>query len=199
MGTYAIVESEYADLVIDRLGLDISREQRNAITKATGVRVKTAEIVIILDDKAMMVDKKTSYVYSKSDYVIATDGSKSFHLAVRYTGENDKGETIEGFEPLKDNKESADKRKKGRLSELNQEIEDAKKTIKQLKGEISKLEPERDDLKDGISKLQEEKENVEKSLKSKKKQYKKLVGKIESLRENFLVRVLFHLYKLELE
>ena len=195
MGTFAIVEPEYADLVIDRLGLDIGREQRNAITKATGVRVKTAEIVIILDDKAMMVDKKTSYVYSKSDYVIATDGSKSFHLAVRYTGEDEKGQTIEGFEPLKDNKESADKHKE----KLNKDIESKKNQLGSLKTNIREWEKKRDDLKNEISELQEEKENAEKSLNLKNEQYEKLVDKIESLRENFLIRVLFHLYKLELE
>lgn len=192
MGTYAIVEPRFADLIINELGLDIGREQRNAITKATGVRVKTAEIVIILDDKAMTANKKTSYVYSKSDYVIATDGSKNFHLAVRYAGDDEKAED---FEPLKENKESADKRK----DKLNQDIEQKNNQINFLKTNIREWEQKRDDFKNEISELQEEKENVEKSLKSKKKQYKKLVGKIESLRENFLVRVLFHLYKLELK
>ena len=31
------------------------------------------------------------------------------------------------------------------------------------------------------------------------KEYKKLVGKIEKLRRNFLIRLLFRIYKLELE
>lgn len=194
MGTYAIVEPRFADLVIDRLGLDIGREQINKIG------AKTAEIVIILDDKAMSSDKKTSYVYSKSDYVIAKDGSKSFYLAVRYTGEDEKGKSAEHFEPLEENKELADKRKERRLSELDDAIERQEGYLYDyLENEIKALKSEKDGLENEISKLQEEKENVEKSLKSKKKQYKKLVGKIESLRENFLVRVLFHLYKLELK
>lgn len=200
MGTYAIVEPEYADLVIDRLGLDISREQINAITKATGVRVKTADIVIILDDnKTMSPDKKTSYVYSKSDYVIAKDGSKSFYLAVRYIGKNEKGETIEGFEPLKDNKELADKRNERRLSELNKEIEDAKKSIEQLEGEISKLEGQKNIYEDLATDAKDSANKFLEKLNKEKEQYEELVGKIESLRENFLIRVLFHLYKLELE
>lgn len=194
MGTYATVEPEYADLVIDRLGLDIGREQINKIG------AETAEIVIILDDKAMSPDKKTSYVYSETDYVIAKDGSKSFYLAVRYTGTDEKGKSAEHFEPLEENKELADKRKERRLSELDEAIERQEGYLYDyLENEIKALKSEKKGLENKILKLQEEKENAEKSLKSKKKQYKKLVGKIESLRENFLVRVLFHLYKLELE
>lgn len=200
MGIYAIVEPEYADLVIDRLGLDIGREQRNAITKATGVRVKTADIVIILDDnKTMSPDKKTSYVYSKSDYVIAKDGSKSFYLAVRYIGKNEKGETIEGFEPLKDNKESADKRNERRLSELNKEIEDAKKSIEQLEGEISILEGKRNTFKEVASGTKNSANNIIKKYNKKLEEYEKLVDKIEMLRKNFLIKVLFRIYKLELD
>lgn len=194
MGTYATVEPEYADLVIDRLGLDIGREQINKIG------AETAEIVIILDDKAMSSDKKTSYVYSKSDYVIAKDGSKSFYLAVRYTGVDEKGKPAEHFEPLEENKELADKRKERRLSELDDEIERKEGYLEYyLENEIKALKSEKDGLENEISELQKEKENKEKSLKSKKKQYKKLVGKIESLRESFLIRVLFRIYKLELD
>lgn len=196
MGTYATVEPEYADLVIDRLGLDIGREQINKIG------AETAEIVIILDDKAMSSDKKTSYVYSKSDYVIAKDGSKSFYLAVRYTGEDEKGKSAEHFEPLKENKESADKRNERRLSELNAEIEKAKKWIEQLEGEISMLvgqlniyEDLASDAKDSVNYFLEKRSEALEQC----KEIKKVVGKIESLRENFLVRVLFHLYKLDLE
>lgn len=195
MGNFAIVEPKFADLIINELGLDIGREQINKIG------AETAEIVIILDDnKTMSPDKKTSYIYSKSDYVIAVDGSKSFHLAVRYTGEDEKGKSAEYFEPLKDNKESADKRKERRLSELDDAIERQEGYLYDyLENEIKALKSEKDGLENEISELQKEKENAEKSLKSKKKQYKKLVGKIESLRESFLIRVLFHLYKLELE
>lgn len=190
MGTYAIVESKFADLIINELGLDIGREQRNAVGGA-----KTAEIVIILDDKAMMADKKTSYIYSESDYVIAKDGSKSFHLAVRYTGEDEKGKPAEYFEPLKENKESADKRK----DKLNKDIESKKNQLKFLKNNISEWEQKKDDFKNEISELQKQKENAEKSLNLKNEQYEKLVGKIERLRKNFLIRVLFRIYKLELD
>lgn len=196
MGTYATVEPEYADLVIDRLGLDIGREQINKIG------AETAEIVIILDDKAMSSDKKTSYVYSKSDYVIAKDGSKSFYLAVRYTGVDEKGKPAEHFEPLKENKESADKRKERRLSELNREIEKAEKWIEQLEGEINMLvgqlniyEDIASDAKDSVNYFLEKRSEALEQC----KEIKKVVDKIESLRENFLVRVLFNLYKLELD
>lgn len=189
MGTFAIVQPKFVDFIINEFGLDIGREQRNK------VGAKTAEIVIILDDKAMSSDKKTSYIYSENDYVIAKDGSKSFHLAVRYTGKDEKGQPIEGFEPLKDNKESADKHKE----KLNKDIESKKNQLKFLETNISEWEQKRDDLKNEISELQEEKENAEKSLNLKNEQYEKLVDKIESLREKFLIRVLFHLYKLELE
>lgn len=192
MGTYAIVEPRFADLIINELGLDIGREQRNAITKATGVRVKTAEIVIILDDKAMTANKKTSYVYSKSDYVIATDGSKNFHLAVRYAGDDEKAED---FEPLKENKESADKRK----DKLNQDIEQKNNQINFLKTNIREWEQKRDDFKNEISELQEERDDIEKERNEAEEEYEKLVDKIERLRKNLLIRVLFHLYKLELE
>lgn len=189
MGNFAIVEPKFADLIINELGLDIGREQRNAI------EAKTAEIVIILDDKAMASDKKTSYIYSESDYVIAIDGSKSFHLAVRYTGVDEKGKPAEYFEPLKENKESADKRK----DKLNKDIESKKNQLKFLKTNIDEWEQKKDDFKNEISKLQKQKENAEKSLNLKNEQYKKLVGKIERLRKNFLISVLFHIYKLELE
>lgn len=189
MGTFAIVEPEYADLIINKLGLDIGREQRNAI------EAKTAEIVIILDDKAMASDKKTSYIYSESDYVIAIDGSKSFHLAVRYTGVDEKGKPAEYFEPLKENKESADKRK----DKLNKDIESKKNQLGSLKTNIREWEKKRDDLKNEISELQKQKENAEKSLNLKNEHYEKLVDKIERLRKNFLIRVLFRIYKLELK
>ena len=189
MGTFAIVESKYADLVINELGLDIGREQRNAI------EAKTAEIVIILDDKAMSSDKKTSYIYSESDYVIAKDGSKSFHLAVRYTGVDEKGKPAEYFEPLKENKESADKRK----DKLNKDIESKKNQFNFLKTNIREWEKKKDDLKDEIEELQEERDDFEEKRNEAEEEYEKLVGKIESLRENFLIRVLFRIYKLELD
>lgn len=194
MGNFAIVEPEYADLVIDRLGLDIGREQINKIG------AETAEIVIILDDKAMSSDKKTSYVYSKSDYVIAKDGSKSFYLAVRYTGVDEKGKPAEYFEPLEENKELADKRKERRLSELDDAIERQEGYLYDyLENEIKALKSEKDGLENEILKLQEERDDFEEKRNEAEEEYEKLVGKIESLRENFLIKVLFRIYKLELK
>lgn len=192
MGTFAFVEPKFSELIINDLGLDISREQRNVIRKTIGIGVKTANIVIILDDKAMKANKKTSYVYNESDYVIAKDGSKSFYLAVRYEGDDEKEEY---FEPLQENKESADKRK----DKFNKEIESQKNQIKFLKTNISELEVERNKLKNKISKLEQQKDDIEEKRNEAEEEYEKLVGKIESLRENFLIRVLFRICKLELE
>jgi hypothetical protein len=192
MGSIAIVNPEYAEILFDYLGFEITDELKKKLGS------KHVELSILLDNKVLSPDQKAEFS-NASPYVIAHDGTDNYHLCIGYVEEDAKGKLFEKVESIAKVAKIAKEQKERKLNKLNDEIKRKEKLKKIFEGEISKLEPERDDLKDEISKLQKEKENEEKSLKSKKKEYKKLVGKIEKLRKNFLIRVLFRIYKLELE
>lgn len=192
MGSIATVNPEYAEVLFDYLGFEITDELKKKLGS------KHVELSILLDNKVLSLDQKAEFS-NTSPYVIAHDGTDNYHLCIGYVEEDAKGKLFEKVESIAKVAKIAKEQTERKLNKLNDDLKQKEKLKKIFEGEISKLEPERDGLRDEISKLQKEKENEEKSLKSKKKEYKKLVGKIEKLRKNFIIRVLFRIYKLELD
>lgn len=105
MGSFAIVQPEFAKLILDKLGLEINKELKKSVS------AKTAELVILLDDKVVSPDEKSYFINNKSSYVIANDGFTSLYLAIRYTGEDEKGKIIQIFEPLEKTENWLDKQR----------------------------------------------------------------------------------------
>ncbi|MFR0821753.1 MAG: hypothetical protein ACLSID_12475, partial [Lactococcus lactis] len=79
------------------------------------------------------------------------------------------------------------------------DIERAEKYKERLEGEISILVGKRNTFKEVASGTKDSANNIIKKYNKELEKYEKLVDKIEKLRKNFLIRVLFHLYKLELD
>lgn len=192
MGSIATVNPEYAEVLFDYLGFEITDELKKKLGS------KHVELSILLDNKVLSPDQKAEFS-NASPYVIAYDGTDNYHLCIGYVEEDAKGKLIEKVESLAKITKIAKEQTERKLNKLNDDLKQKEKLKKIFEGEISKLEPERDGLRDEISKLQKEKENAEKSLNLKNEQYEKLVDKIERLRKNFLVRVLFRIYQLELD
>jgi hypothetical protein len=192
MGSIATVNPEYAEVLFDYLGFEITDELKKKLGS------KHVELSILLDNKVLSPDQKAEFS-NTSPYVIAYDGTDNYHLCIGYVEEDAKGKLIEKVESLAKITKIAKEQTERKLNKLNDDLKQKEKLKKIFEGEISKLEPERDGLRDEISKLQKEKENAEKSLNLKNEQYEKLVDKIERLRKNFLVRVLFRIYQLELD
>lgn len=188
MGSIATVNPEYAEVLFDYLGFEITDELKKKLGS------KHVELSILLDNKVLSLDQKAEFS-NTSPYVIAHDGTDNYHLCIGYVEEDAKGKLFEKVESIAKVAKVAKEQKERKLNKLNDDIERAEKYKKYLEGEISKLEPE----KEKISKLQEERDDIEKERNEAEEEYEKLVDKIERLRKNLLIRVLFRIYKLELD
>lgn len=85
------------------------------------------------------------------------------------------------------------------MNEIDRGIEHKEKAKELLQDEYDKLLDDKMFLERDMSDLEAEKKYFSEQRDEAKEEYKKLVSKIEKLRKNFLIRVLFRIYKLELK
>lgn len=190
MASIATVLPEYAEVLLNHLELEITDELKKKLGN------NNVRLSILLDKKGLDIDPKE--FSSKSRYVIADDGTNIYHLCIGYVEDNGKTKK-ENVESLAKATEIVNKENGRKLKKLNEDIESKKNQLKFLEGEISKLEGQKNICEDLATDAKDSANKFLEKLNKEKEEYEELVGKIESLRENFLVRVLFHLYKLELE
>lgn len=192
MGSIAIVNSEYAEVLLGYLGFEITNELKKKLGS------KHVELSILLDNKVLSPDQKAEFS-NASPYVIAHDGTDNYHLCIGYVEEDAKGKLIEKVESLAKITKITGEIKKRRLDELDKEIEHKEKAKEILQEEYDDLLEDKRFLERDMSDLKADAEHFSERRNEAEKEYKKLVGKIEKLRRNFLIRLLFRIYKLELE
>ena len=192
MGSIATVSSDYAEVLLNYLELEITDELKKKIGS------KHVELSILLDNKVLSLDQKADFS-SKSPYVIADDGTNIYHLCIGYVEEDAKGKRFEKVESLAKATKRADEIKQKRLNEINKEIEHKEKAKELLQDEYDKLLANKRFLVRDMPDLEAAAESFSERRNEAEKEYKKLVGKIERLRKNFLIKVLFRIYKLELD
>ena len=192
MGSIAVVNPEYAEVLLEHLELEITDELKKKIGS------KHVELSLLLDNKVLSLDQKAEFS-NDSKYVIANDGTNVYHLCIGYVEEDAKGKLFEKVESLAKATKRVGEIKQKRLNGINKEIEHKEKAKELLQDEYDEmlankrfLERDMPDLKAAAEHFSEQRNEAE-------KEYKKLVGKIERLRKNFLIRVLFRIYKLELK
>lgn len=192
MGSIAVVNPEYAEVLLEHLELEITDELKKKIGS------KHVELSILLDNKVLPLDQKADFP-NDSKYVIANDGTNVYHLCIGYVEEDAKGKLFEKVESLAKATKRVGEIKQKRLNEIDKEIEHKEKAKELLQDEYDEmlankrfLERDMPDLKAAAESFSERRNEAE-------EEYKKLVGKIERLRKNFLIRVLFRIYKLELK
>ncbi len=192
MGSVAIVNSEYAEVLLGYLGFEITNELKKKLGS------KHVELSILLDNKVLSPDQKAEFS-NASPYVIAHDGTDNYHLCIGYVEEDAKGKLIEKVESLAKITKITGEIKKRRLDELDKKIEHKEKAKEILQEEYDDLLEDKRFLERDMSDLKADAEHFSERRNEAEKEYKKLVGKIERLRKNFLIRVLFRIYKLELK
>ena len=89
--------------------------------------------------------------------------------------------------------------KQKRLNGINKEIEHKEKAKELLQDEYDEMLANKRFLERDMPDLEAAAEHFSEQRNEAEKEYKKLVGKIERLRKNLLIRVLFRIYKLELK
>ena len=190
MASIATVLPEYAEVLLNHLELEITDELKKKLGN------NNVRLSILLDKKGLELDSKE--FSSKSRYVIADDGTNIYHLCIGYVEDNGKTKK-ENVESLAKATEIVNKENVRKLNELNKEIERAENYKERLEGEISILAGKRNTFKEVASGTKNSANNIIKKYNKKLEEYEKLVDKIERLRKNFLIRVLFRIYKLELK
>ena len=190
MASIATVLPEYAEVLLNHLELEITDELKKKLGN------NNVRLSILLDKKGLELDPNE--FSSKSRYVIADDSTNVYHLCIGYVEDNGKTKK-ENVESLAKATEIVNKEKGKNLKKLNEDIERAEKYKERLEGEISILVGKRNTFKEVASGTKDSANNIIKKYNKELEKYEKLVDKIEKLRKNFLIRVLFHLYKLELE
>ena len=185
MGSIAVVNPEYAEVLLEHLELEITDELKKKIGS------KHVELSLLLDNKVLSLDQKAEFS-NDSKYVIANDGTNVYHLCIGYVEEDAKGKLFEKVESLAKATKRVGEIKQKRLNGINKEIEHKEKAKELLQDEYDKLLANKRFLEAAAESFSERRNEAE-------KEYKKLVGKIERLRKNFLIKVLFRIYKLELD
>lgn len=192
MGSIAIVNPEYAEVLLDYLGFEITDELKKKIGS------NHVELSLLLDNKVLSLDQKAEFS-NTSPYVIAHDGTDNYHLCIGYVEQDAKGKLFEKVESLAKVTKRASEIKKRRLNEIDKEIEHKEKAKELLQDEYDKLLANKRFLVRDMPDLEAAAESFSERRNEAEKEYKKLVDKIERLRKNFLIRVLFRIYKLELK
>lgn len=192
MGSIAVVNPEYAEVLLEHLELEITDELKKKIGS------KHVELSILLDNKVLSLDQKADFP-NDSKYVIANDGTNVYHLCIGYVEEDAKGKLFEKVESLAKATKRVGEIKQKRLNEIDKEIEHKEKAKELLQDEYDEMLANKRFLERDMPDLEAAAEHFLEQRNEAKKEYKKLVGKIERLRKNFLIRVLFRIYKLELK
>lgn len=192
MGSIAVVNPEYAEVLLEHLELEITDELKKKIGS------KHVELSILLDNKVLPLDQKADFP-NDSKYVIANDGTNVYHLCIGYVEEDAKGKLFEKVESLAKATKRVGEIKQKRLNEIDKEIEHKEKAKELLQDEYDEMLVNKRFLERDMPDLEAAAEHFLEKRNEAKEEYKKLVGKIERLRKNFLIRVLFRIYKLELK
>lgn len=192
MGSIAVVNPEYAEVLLEHLELEITDELKKKIGS------KHVELSILLDNKVLPLDQKADFP-NDSKYVIANDGTNVYHLCIGYVEEDAKGKLFEKVESLAKTTKRVGEIKQKRLNGINKEIEHKEKAKELLQDEYDEMLANKRFLERDMPDLEAAAEHFSEKRNEAEKEYKKLVGKIEKLRKNFLIRVLFRIYKLELK
>lgn len=192
MGSIAVVNPEYAEVLLEHLELEITDELKKKIGS------KHVELSILLDNKVLPLDQKADFP-NDSKYVIANDGTNVYHLCIGYVEEDAKGKLFEKVESLAKATKRVGEIKQKRLNEIDKEIEHKEKAKELLQDEYDEMLANKRFLERDMPDLEAAAEHFLEKRNEAEKEYKKLVGKIERLRKNFLIRVLFRIYKLELK
>lgn len=192
MGSIAVVNPEYAEVLLEHLELEITDELKKKIGS------KHVELSILLDNKVLPLDQKADFP-NDSKYVIANDGTNVYHLCIGYVEEDAKGKLFEKVESLAKATKRAGEIKQKRLNGINKEIEHKEKAKELLQDEYDEMLANKRFLERDMPDLEAAAEHFLEKRNEAKEEYKKLVGKIERLRKNLLIRVLFRIYKLELK
>ena len=192
MGSIAVVNPEYAEVLLEHLELEITDELKKKIGS------KHVELSILLDNKVLPLDQKADFP-NDSKYVIANDGTNVYHLCIGYVEEDAKGKLFEKVESLAKATKRAGEIKQKRLNGINKEIEHKEKAKELLQDEYDEMLAHKRFLERDMPDLEAAAEHFLEKRNEAKEEYKKLVGKIERLRKNLLIRVLFRIYKLELK
>lgn len=192
MGSIAVVNPEYAEVLLEHLELEITDELKKKIGS------KHVELSILLDNKVLPLDQKADFP-NDSKYVIANDGTNVYHLCIGYVEEDAKGKLFEKVESLAKATKRVGEIKQKRLNGINKEIEHKEKAKELLQDEYDEMLANKRFLERDMPDLEAAAEHFSEQRNEAEKEYKKLVGKIEKLRKNFLIRVLFRIYKLELK
>lgn len=192
MGSIAVVNPEYAEVLLEHLELEITDELKKKIGS------KHVELSLLLDNKVLSLDQKAEFS-NDSKYVIANDGTNVYHLCIGYVEEDAKGKLFEKVESLAKVTKRVGEIKQKRLNGINKEIEHKEKAKELLQDEYDEMLANKRFLERDMPDLEAAAEHFSEQRNEAEKEYKKLVGKIEKLRKNFLIRVLFRIYKLELK
>lgn len=192
MGSIAVVNPEYAEVLLEHLELEITDELKKKIGS------KHVELSILLDNKVLPLDQKADFP-NDSKYVIANDGTNVYHLCIGYVEEDAKGKLFEKVESLAKATKRVGEIKQKRLNGINKEIEHKEKAKELLQDEYDEMLANKRFLERDMPDLEAAAEHFSEKRNEAEKEYKKLVGKIERLRKNLLIRVLFRIYKLELK
>jgi hypothetical protein len=190
MGSIAVVNPEYAEVLLEHLELEITDELKKRLGS------KRVELSILLDNKVLSPDQKAEFS-NTSPYVIAYDGTDNYHLCIGYVEEDAKGKLIEKVESLAKVTKRVGEIKQKRLNGINKEIEHKEKAKELLQDEYDKMLADKRFLERDMPDLKAAAEHFSEQRNEAEEEYKKLVGKIEKLRRNFLIRLLFRIYKLE--
>lgn len=190
MASIATVLPEYAEVLLNHLELEITDELKKKLGN------NNVRLSILLDNKGLELDPEE--FSSKSRYVIAHDGTNIYHLCIGYV-EDDGKKKKENVESLAKVTKRVGEIKKRRLNEIDKEIERKEKAKELLQDEYDEMLANKRFLVRDMPDLEAAAEHFSERRNEAEKEYKKLVGKIEKLRKNFLIRVLFRIYKLELK
>ena len=190
MASIATVIPEYAEVLLNHLELEITDELKKKLGN------NNVRLSILLDNKGLELDPEE--FSSKSRYVIADDSTNVYHLCIGYVEDNGKTKKV-NVESLAKATEIVNKEKGKNLKKLNEEIERIKKAKELLQNEYDDVLEDKNALTKKVSNLEHRAKHFLEQSDEAKEEYEKLVDKIERLRKNFLIRVLFRIYKLELD
>lgn len=185
------VSQDYAKVLLDHLELEITDELKKKLGN------NNVRLSILLDKKGVELDEED--FPSDSKYVIAYDSTNIYHLCIGYTEENGNKKSIEKVESLAKVTKRVGEIKQKRLNGINKEIEHKEKAKELLQDEYDEMLANKRFLERDMSDLEAAAEHFSEKRNEAEKEYKKLVDKIERLRKNFIIRVLFRIYKLELD
>lgn len=184
------VSQDYAKVLLDHLELEITDELKKKLGN------NNVRLSILLDKKGLDIDEKD--FPSDSKYVIAYDSTNIYHLCIGYTEDNGKTKK-ENVESLAKATKIVNEGKERKLNKLNEEIKQKKKAKELLQDECGKLLEDKNALTKKVSNNEHRAKHFLEQSNEAKEEYEELVGKIEKLRKNFIIRVLFRICKLELD